>query len=113
MIHHDGYVLLTISYFYLAESEIIYITNSDHYATIHTASDDFLCANSLTQLESQFPHYFVRCHVSAMVNPMYVKSIQRFFVTLENGVTIPIPEKKYTHVRDMLEAQLQKTASLN
>lgn len=90
------------TYFYLSESEIIYITNADHYATIHTANDDYICANSLTNIASELPSHFVRCHVSAMVNSKYVKSIQRFLITLENGVTINIPEKKYTQVRDKI-----------
>lgn len=95
------------TYFYLSESEIIYITNSDHYATIHTASDDYICANSLTDIANRLPSHFVRCHISSMVNSKYVKSVQRFFVTLENGVIINIPEKKYTQVRDKLTALLK------
>ena len=96
------------TYFYLAESEIIYITNSDHYATIHTATDDFVLANSLTDIEKELPTNFVRCHISIIVNPKYVKSIQRFSITLENGVTVTIPEKKYTQVRDKITALLKK-----
>lgn len=95
------------TYFYLSESEIIYITNSDHYATIHTATDEFVLSNSLTDIENELPSHFVRCHISTMVNSKYVKSIQRFFITLENGVTVTIPEKKYTQVRDKITTLLK------
>ena len=95
------------TYFFLSESEILYITNSDHYATIHTATDDYVCSNSLTYIANSMPSNFVRCSISSMVNTKYVQSIQRFFVTLENGITIPIPEKKYTQVRDKINALLK------
>ena len=97
------------SAFYISESQIVYISNSDHYATIHTINSDFECANSLSELEKEMPSYFVRCHISYMINPMFVKSIKRFQIDLENGVQIRIPEKKYTAIRDAINTRLYKS----
>lgn len=96
------------SIFYVAESQIVYISNSDHYATIHTINNDFECAVSLSELEKELPDSFVRCHISYMINTQFVKSIKRFQVLLETGVQIRIPEKKYTKVRDMINSKLDK-----
>jgi len=92
---------------YILESMITYISNSDHNATIHTVGNDFVCACSLSELEDQLPDYFVRCHSSYMVNAKFVKNIKRFRVALEDGNEIPIPEKKYTKVRDEIERKIR------
>lgn len=88
--------------FYIAPSEIVYISNNNHYATIHTTDNDFECSNSLTDIIKDLPDYFVRCHMSNAVNAMFVKSFERFNAILKNGIKIPIPEKKYTMIRDII-----------
>lgn len=51
---------------------------------------------------------FLRCHESYLVNPDRVTEITRFHLTLINGTTLPIPEKKYTAVKKRLSEMLAK-----
>ena len=43
---------------------------------------------------------FLRCHQSYLVNPLYIRNIRRFKVTMTDGAELPIQEKKYTAFRD-------------
>ncbi len=56
----------------------------------------------LNAVAERMPGSMLRCHSSYLVNPMYVESIERFALTLSDGSRIPIPEKKYTAVKDLL-----------
>ena len=37
-----------------------------------------------------------------MVNPAHVRQIRRFALTLSDGTRLPVPEKKFTQIRDAL-----------
>lgn len=41
-------------------------------------------------------------HKSYLVNPLHIKNIYRFKITLDNGKTLPIPAKKYTMFKNEL-----------
>ena len=49
-------------------------------------------------------HFFHPDHVIPAVEfiAAFVKSIERFSLTMTNGKKIPVPEKKYTAVKAML-----------
>ena len=51
---------------------------------------------TVASLEKRYAHLFLRCHQSYLVNPHFLRNIRRFQVTLTDGTTLPIPEKKYT-----------------
>ena len=42
-------------------------------------------------------------HASYLVNPAYVTGVSRFQAELGDGGALPIPEKRYTAVRALLE----------
>ncbi|MGN0522429.1 MAG: hypothetical protein ACI4IQ_07315 [Eubacterium sp.] len=41
-------------------------------------------------------------HRSHSVNPDFVSSVERFTVTMTNGVKLPVPTNKFNEVRDAL-----------
>lgn len=44
----------------------------------------------------------MRIHQSYLVNLEHVSRIWRFEVELDNGMTLPVPEKKYTEIKGKL-----------
>ena len=88
-------------YFYLSDS-IIWIETAagGMHSILHTAKESVEVLDKVIDLAERYPHLFLRCHQSYLVNPNYIRNICRFRVTLTNGVSLPIPEKKYTAFRD-------------
>lgn len=84
-------------YFILSDT-IVYIeaAHGGKHSILHTADDEIEVMSTITKLEKQYGHIFLRCHQSYLVNPKYIGSIRRFAVTLNDGTELPVPEKKYT-----------------
>ncbi len=96
-------------YNYLSSSVLwIESDNGGHRSIVHTRDQDITCLDRLAHFEQTYPDCFIRAHISYLINPVHVKSIRRFEVTLWDGTTLPIPEKKYTAFKKtFLDAQKQ------
>ena len=82
--------------------EILYIESSGTHTIIHTLLQEFECTERLSRVAKRVEKTLLRCHSSFLVNPMYVDSIDRFYLTMKNGENIPVPEKKFTAVRSAI-----------
>ena len=82
---------------YLSDS-ILWIEKFKHgkHSIIHTVSEDIQSTMNTDYFMEKYPDMFLRPHKSYLVNPDHVKNICRFKLTLDNGITLSIPEKKYT-----------------
>ena len=90
-------------YFFLSDTIIrIEAAHGGKHSIIHTADRAVEVTASVSQLEKRYGSLFLRCHQSYMVNPAYIGSIRRFKLILTDGAELPIPEKKYTAVRDRI-----------
>ncbi len=69
---------------------------------IHMEDGALTINETLTDFEKKYPGLFLRIHASYLINPAHVREIRRFFVTLSDGTQLPIPEKKYTHIKGLL-----------
>lgn len=87
---------------YLRPAYIDYLETSGMHTYIHTQNDIRESTERLTAIDKRYPGLFLRCHESYLVNPDRVTEITRFHLTLINGTTLPIPEKKYTTVKKRL-----------
>lgn len=89
---------------YLDADHVIYIesTDSSHHSLIHTDDGVIPCLDKVTSLAERYGDCFLRSHASYLVNPFYVRSLKRFSLTLTNGTVLPVPEKKYTAFKKML-----------
>lgn len=87
---------------YLRPAYIDYLETSGMHTYIHTQNDIRESTERLTAIDKRYPGLFLRCHESYLVNPDRVAEITRFHLTLINGTTLPIPEKKYTTVKKRL-----------
>lgn len=93
---------------YLRPAYIDYLETSGMHTYIHTQNDTRESTERLTAIDKRYPGLFLRCHESYLVNPDHVAEITRFHLTLINGTTLPIPEKKYTAVKKRLTEMLAK-----
>lgn len=93
---------------FLNSRQVLYAETARSHTVIHTVEGDYESVESLQTLGIRYPDLFVRCHASYLVNPQYVTGIRRFRITLQNGVELPVPEKKYTAVK----TELQKRCNL-
>lgn len=91
-------------YFFMSDN-IVWIEagKGGKHSFIHTAdssSGGIEVTATVAQLAEEYPHLFLRCHQSYLINPHYIRNISRFQVAMTDGSVHPIPEKKYTAFRD-------------
>lgn len=89
--------------FFIQPEEIIYVEAVNINCILHcTAKSPFVCM-PMAQISELLPSYFVRIHRSYIVNPHRITEIRRCYVILENGDRLPIPEKKYRDIKNLLK----------
>ena len=77
--------------------DIRYIEGQNEYLKIHPTSDDpFLTHMTFKQISESLPKNFIQIHRSYIVNMNHVASIERTFVTLNNGIRIPVSDTRRT-----------------
>ncbi len=81
-------------------SELIYIESSDHKLIFYLANDKrYECWGKLSDVEAKSEHIeLIRIHQSYIINLQHFKSIERYRVTLNNGIKLPIPKPKYNDI---------------
>ena len=96
----------------LAAERILYIETVKRTARllVHTESGTVMVNGKLPDFEQEYPDLFLRTHASYLLNPAHVKEIRRFAVILSDGTKLPIPEKKYTEVKQLI-LHMQKAAA--
>ena len=53
-------------------------------------------------IAESYPSLFLHCHASHFVNPVHVRSLRRFAVTMADGAELSVPEKSYTKFKKAL-----------
>lgn len=93
---------------YLSPISIEYIEGDGHHSTIHYGNSSCVVTESLKSIIKKTGNVLLQCHSGYIVNPYNVQELGRFFITLNCGIVIPIPEKKYTAVRQRLNTMLKR-----
>ncbi len=83
-------------------SDIVYISAMGKESTVKTLNGETDVKSSISELSAQAGDALVSVHRSYPVNPDYITTIERYSVTLATGDKLPIPEKKYNALRDIL-----------
>ncbi|WP_317856107.1 LytTR family transcriptional regulator DNA-binding domain-containing protein [Chakrabartyella piscis] len=89
-------------YHYFFADEILYIEASLKNAILYTKEGSLKISGLLSAQEDKLPPQFYRIHKSYLVNTLYVKSIQRYKVVLQNDMELPVSKQKYVHAREIL-----------
>ena len=96
-------------YFYMSDSIMwIETARGGKHSVLHTLDGPVEILTTVSGVARQFPQLFLRFHQSYLVNPHYIRNIRRFQVTLTDGTTLPIPEKRFTAFRREAEKLLQR-----
>ncbi len=96
-------------YFILTDT-IIFIeaAHGGKHSILHTDDGETEVMSAISLLEKRYGELFLRCHQSYLVNPDRIAEIRRFKMTLTNGEELPIPEKKYTSVKEKAFSFMKK-----
>lgn len=94
-----------VTYFFNSAT-ILWIesTRGSHHSIVHTTEGAMESIEQLRYFDEKFGDELARIHASYLINPLYLRSIKRFCVTLTDGTVLPIPEKKYMAVKKQLLA---------
>lgn len=97
-----------ISY-YLSGSSILWVKCKSLHTIIHTVNHKvFETTEPISEIMRKYPDALHRVHASYAINPNYMESIGRFYIIMEDGTRIPVPERKYTKVKRALHAYWKK-----
>lgn len=69
--------------------------SSAHASIVHVRDRDIRCVKPLSWFMSAYPGVFLQPSVNYLINPAFIKNVQRFTVELYNGKILHIPQKKY------------------
>ena len=86
------------------ENDIYYVEALRDHMLWHINGNVLESINTLKEIEEMVSKNFIRIHRSFIVNRAHIASVQRCFVTLEDGEKLPIPYKKYVQVKNNILA---------
>ncbi|WP_299384065.1 LytTR family DNA-binding domain-containing protein [uncultured Lacinutrix sp.] len=88
LVTNDYIVLKNKSKVYL--KELIYVKSDGHYLNLFTTTKKEFVRGKISEMESELPPNFVKCHRSYIVNENFVKQYNSTEVSMENGDNIPL-----------------------
>lgn len=94
--------------YFVSFGEVLYVEAENIYCNIHCLARTLSICHSIGQMEGLLPKQFLRIHRSFIINRQYVTRIYRYGVELYNGVSLPIPEKRYMEVLCRMEHETVK-----
>lgn len=101
------------SYFFLSGNSVMWMESWGIHTIIHTVDKVYESTEKLANVADKYADTLCKVHASFVVNPLYVAEIGRFYVKLQDGTRISIPEKKYTAVRDEIKRRLAQIGAAN
>jgi hypothetical protein len=91
------------AFYVIKVSSVIWVqTTPDQHCLFHLRERMLKVKTTLSDIERQTEKILIRVHSGFIVNPLDVVSVSRFKLTLSDGASIPVPEKKYTAVKKKL-----------
>lgn len=87
---------------FLASDEIFYIEAKGKHSLVRMQQTKLEVLQSIAELEQMTRYSLIKVHRSYLINPCYVTSVKRFEVLMPQGETIPVAEKRYTKVKQVL-----------
>lgn len=87
---------------FIMESEILYIQANNDKCIIYYMDGRIEITDTMSHFYSELSDAFLWIHRSYIINMDYVIGVERFLVRLCDGIRIPIPEKRYTKVKNTI-----------
>lgn len=86
--------------------DISYIEAFDMKCIIHLEDNDIFARIPLLEIEALIKkknnNLFKRIHKSYLINKYHVKSLERYTITLQRDVELPVSKERYGEIRDWL-----------
>lgn len=98
---HDQYYILKNrnDFIRITYKDILYISSANHNIEIYTNTQTYTQAIGLNEVLTHLPLNFQMCHRTIIVNMQNVTRIEDKFITLSNGVQLPIGKKHLVNIR--------------
>ncbi|MDO4272264.1 MAG: LytTR family DNA-binding domain-containing protein [Eubacteriales bacterium] len=94
------------SVYLLSPREILYVEARNMNSVIYYGTQEMEIHEQLSACQKRLPEYFVRVHRGYLVNAYCVLRFEKYCMLLANGVTLPIPQKRYVEVKEKLDMVL-------
>lgn len=92
----------------LSGESIQWIASSGTHTMIHTANEVYESLAHIATVTEKYADTLCHIHVGFSVNPMHVKEIGRFYVIMDDGTRISIPQRKYTATKAELIRRMEQ-----
>lgn len=96
------------SYFFLSSNSILWMESRGIHTVIHTIDKVYESTERLTDIADKYADMICKIHASFAVNPLYVVEIGRFYVKMQDGKRLSVPEKKYTAIKAELQRRMKR-----
>ena len=87
--------------------EIRYVESQGHVLTVYMKGESHEAYGRIAELQKLLPAYFIHCHKSFLVNPVYIKSYENKVFVMEDGAKIPISQARRKEARQKFFDWLQ------
>lgn len=89
---------------YIDPDMVVYAEAIGKHTVVHLLDKVITIKRIIGDVVSLFPENFCRPHRGYLVNCEFIVSVERYSITMVTGMTIPIPEKRYSEVREEIAA---------
>jgi DNA-binding LytR/AlgR family response regulator len=92
-------------------NDIIYLESISRQIRLHTSNEDYYFYAGINREEEKLKRFdFIRIHKSYLVNVQHIRRINKTNVTLKNGHSLPISERRHKAVLDFYTDYLARSS---
>lgn len=93
---------------YIDPDMVVYAEAIGKHTVIHFMDKIMTIRQLIGNVAPLFPESFYRPHRGYLINCEYISSVERYHITMITGMTIPIPEKRFSKVKSEIAAIMRK-----
>ncbi len=97
---------------FLEADAVVYLEAERQYTMVHTTEGIFRLAKVLGKAAAELPPCFLRVHRGFVINVSHVREIHTRTILLDDGTSIPMPERRSVQVRKDVENAIRALGTL-
>lgn len=97
---------------YIDPDMVVYAEAIGKHTIVHFLDKAITIKRIIGKVAPLFPESFCRPHRGYLVNCDFISSVERYSITMITGMTIPVPEKRYSQIREEIAAIMQTGMSI-
>ena len=87
--------------------DVLYIESLNNNLKLHLTKGEMVVYSTLKDFQQNLPMNFLKVHKSYIVNMNHITAFKPHKFTVDNGVEIPIPTKKYNKITEQYESYIR------